>query len=297
MKRWLFGLFLLALACAAQALPTVAEVQSEVQKGHYAQAQSMMREVVQSKPGSARAHYIYAEILAHNGEFAQATQEVALSRQLDPALSFTTPERFQSFEQLLEREQRHAPSTASSLDGLAPGAALDRPAPRAIAPRELPAGGGGLPGWIVPAGLALLGVFLWSLWRRSRSYSAAGSGALAGSYGATPGYAGATPMGGPSPLQPSGGSGLMGVGLAAAGGVAAGMLAEKLLDHGREPFRRDDDVAQHGAFGGSPVNSDDDARALENRDVDFGSGSDNWDSGSAGGGAIDVGGGGDDGGW
>ena len=35
----------------------------------------MMREVVAAKQGSAKAHYIYAEILAHNGKLALAVEE------------------------------------------------------------------------------------------------------------------------------------------------------------------------------------------------------------------------------
>ena len=53
MKRWLITLSFAVLASAAHALPTVTEVQAEVQKGNYAQAQTMMREVVVAKPGNA----------------------------------------------------------------------------------------------------------------------------------------------------------------------------------------------------------------------------------------------------
>jgi len=293
MKRWLIGLCGVVLACAAYAVPSVTEVQAEVQKGHYAQAQSMMREVVEAKPGSARAHYVYAEVLARNAQFAQAAQEAALARQLDPSLAFTTPEKFQAFEQLLEREQRHASSGTSSLDGLAPGGSVDRSSSRVVAP-PLQASGG-LPAWVLPVGLTVLAVWLWTWWRRSRPNSL-GVGSAPGSYGMAPGYGGGAPLGGPVPMQPGGGSGLMGVGLAAAGGVAAGMLAEKLLEGGREPFRHDEGYLPHGALGGASAASDEDARALENRDVDFGSGTDNWDSGSSGDGSSDMGGGGD-GGW
>ena len=56
MKRWLIGLSFALLAPLAWALPSVADVQAQVQKGHYAEAESMMREVVAAKPGTrARA--------------------------------------------------------------------------------------------------------------------------------------------------------------------------------------------------------------------------------------------------
>jgi hypothetical protein len=88
----------------------------------------------------------------------------------------------------------------------------------------------------------------------------------------------------------------MGVGLAAAGGVAAGMLAEKFLERGHEQ-RRDDNLFERDSFANPATAPDPDARALEDRSVDFGNGND-WDAGSTDSGSVDLGsGGGDDGGW
>ncbi|MEO8924349.1 MAG: tetratricopeptide repeat protein [Caldimonas sp.] len=84
MKRWLAGTLLVVVAPFVWALPTVADVDAEVQKGHYAQAESMMQVVVAAKPQSARAHYVLAEILAHNGRFSAAAAEEARARHLDP---------------------------------------------------------------------------------------------------------------------------------------------------------------------------------------------------------------------
>src|SRR5450631_4025819 len=188
MKRWLIGLSFAALACSAQALPTVAQVQSEVDRGNYAQAQTMMHDVVVAKPGSARAHYIYAEILAHNDQFALAAQEIALAKQLDPAVKFATPEKFQAFEQLLNREQQRAAlrvRNGSSLDALAPSAA--RPVAREPALGGLGSPGAGLPSWVWWGGLALAAVLAWNWLRRPR-----GTGAILPSgagYGGAGGYA------------------------------------------------------------------------------------------------------------
>ena len=49
-------------------------------QGGYSQAEGMMREVVDAKPGSAKAHYIYAEILAHSGSFSKAAEEAGNAR-------------------------------------------------------------------------------------------------------------------------------------------------------------------------------------------------------------------------
>ena len=65
----------------------------------------MMREVVAAKPGSAKAHYVYAEILAHDGKIALAAEEAQKARLLDPDVKFTDPEKFRSFEAALLQAQ------------------------------------------------------------------------------------------------------------------------------------------------------------------------------------------------
>ena len=82
-------------------------------------------------------------------------------------------------------------------------------------------------------------------------------------------------------MQSSGGSGLLGTGLAAAGGFAAVMLAEKMLegDHGREVVREvDRGGLQPGMFDDAPNAA---AQGLESRSIDFGSGGDWGADGSA----------------
>jgi hypothetical protein len=102
------------------------------------------------------------------------------------------------------------------------------------------------------------------------AYAGASPGAPAPGYG--PGYG---PMGGP----PAASSGMLGTGIAAAGGFAAGMLAEKLLDGRHE---RDMPSAAAAGSGGLMPGMFDDAPGpneaadeLEQRSVDFGSG-DDW---------------------
>src|SRR5258706_2114168 len=219
MKRFLAMLALLVLSVAAFALPSVEAVQNEVQQGHYAQAESMMREVVAAKPGSARAHYIYAEILAHNRRFDEAALEARLARQLDPKMGFTQPDKFRAFEQLVEREQ----NAAKPLSVTPP--ATRATAPAAVAPAQRSSG---LPGWVWGVGFAVVAALVWRLVSaRQRAatltpgMTAPGYGAPAGGYG--PGYGPASP-----------GSGMLGTGLPAAGGFPAGTLAAKLPDGGRQ---------------------------------------------------------------
>ena len=94
MKKAIVSLALALVAAVAFALPTTQDVEAQVRQGNYSQAEAMMNEVVTARPGSARAHYVYAEILAHNRNFAKAADEAQKARQIDPALSFTDPAKF-----------------------------------------------------------------------------------------------------------------------------------------------------------------------------------------------------------
>ena len=112
MKKLIVSVALAGLSVLAWALPTLQQVEAEVGRGNYAQAESMMREVVAAKPGSARAHYIYAEILAHQGKLALAAEEAKQARTIDPDVKFTTdPEKFRTFEATLLRAQSPAART------------------------------------------------------------------------------------------------------------------------------------------------------------------------------------------
>jgi hypothetical protein len=291
-KRFVTACALAGCALAASALPTVDAVQAQVQRGNYAQAEVMMQDVIAAKPGSARAHYIYAEILAHNKQVDQALKELARARQIDPAIGFTDAAKFSTLEQLLQRRQREQSAVKSAtIASVAPAVAAVRTAPPAQP-------SGGVPTWAWALGLGGLVAVFWLIVSRRRQPAIAPSGlhtqalapatqaarpGFAPAYGAGPGYA--------SPV--TGGSGLMGVGLAAAGGLAAGMLAEKLLHGGHESGANAPPAAGAsglvpGLFDNAPA---DDALTQEiaQRPVDFGSG-DDW-GGDGGGGADDNGGG------
>jgi len=265
MKRLLITLSLLVACAAGFALPTLEAVQAEIKRGHYTQAEDMMREVVTAKPGSARAHYVYAELLAHDRRFRQAAEEAALARRLDPDLRFTQPEKFNAFTRLLEREQAAAKPVERTLLPL-PGATV--PAP--VQARQA----GDVPGWVLGVGcLAVLALLAWRVLGTSRQALAA----------AAPGASGLVPASAPAAPPAPGGSGLLGTGLAAAGGVAAGVLLEKWLEgrHEHEPVI---EVRQEPGFATGFIDhdssSDTAARELEQRPIDMGSGN-GWDDGGS----------------
>jgi hypothetical protein len=292
MKKLIVSVALLGLSALAWALPSLQQVESEVRQGHYAQAESMMREVVAAKPGSARAHYVYAEILAHDGKVGLAAEEAKTARQIDPDVKFTDPEKFRSFEAALLRAQAPAARTP-----LTP-APVESAAPAQVAPARIAPAAAAMPSWVWLAALAAIAFVLWRLFSRSRGTPAAGAALPSAGYGTAmpPGPAGSpygagpapTPYGpGYAPQRPGGG--LLGLGLGAAGGLAAGMLAERML-HSRHDGSIDRDSGAPGGFFDSPQGGSA-ASDLENRPIDFGTGGNDWDSGG-----IDVGGGADGGG-
>ena len=274
---------------AAMALPSANDVQAAVKSGDYPKAETMMQEVVAAKPQSAKAHYLYAEILAHDAKFTDAAAQARRARELDPALSFTTdPEKFKSFERLLEREQA-GPAVATQAAA---------PTPRVnAAPPAVPqqAASSGIPGWVWVGGFAILAFVIFrAVSRRAVANNLANGGYAnpGGGYGMNPGMPqpGYGPGYGPAP---GAGGGLLRTGLAAAGGVAGGMLLERMLEGNRHDENQGNNYGSQG--GGSFDNGSGQAASeLENRSIDFGSGGNDW-GGDAGGGSS--GGSDDGGGW
>jgi uncharacterized membrane protein YgcG len=299
MRRLIVAAFVAVFSFSAFALPSVDDVQAEMVKGNYAHAEEMMGEVVAARPGSARAHYVYAEILAHDKRFGLAAEEAAVARKIDPAIKFTQPDKFTAFEQLLAREQTAAKRATSS------PARMDSVAAPALRETAQPASGGGMPGWIWGLLVAAIALIAWRMFARARQ---GGSSVLSGvpgagvpaAAGAAPGYG--TPYGSPAmpPAPGAPGHGMLGTGLAVAGGVAAGMLAEKMFEGHRESglssLANPAGGYTPGMFDGAP-GAEAAARELEERKVDLGSG-DGWGGGDDSGSSDDGGGSsGDDGGW
>jgi hypothetical protein len=290
MKRFFASIALAALAFSAWALPSVDNVQAEINRGDYAKAESMMLEVVTARPTSAKAHYIYAEILAHNKHFDQAVEESNQAQKLDPALAFTQPDKFRSFQELLTREQAVARQSTQ-------GSRQEREA-TTVARAQAPVERGGMPGWMWGLGGAAVALILWRMFGARRAAASPGFGAPVAA-SANPTYGNSGTGYGPTygqPQAPTQGSGMLGTGLAVAGGLAAGVLAEKLFEGHREsggglfgPHQTDG--RSPGLFGGNQPTDNQPAQELEDRSVDFGSGGD-W-GGDDGGGSSSGG----DGGW
>lgn len=85
-----------AQAPAGAADPTLDRVYQAAQAGHVDEARQMTNRVVQDHPNSARARYVDAEMLARQGLFGPAQDELAAAERLAPGLPFARPEAAQA---------------------------------------------------------------------------------------------------------------------------------------------------------------------------------------------------------
>jgi hypothetical protein len=323
MKRLLTLICLLFFAQFALAeLPTQAEVEAAVRASRYSEAETMMAQVVKAKPESAKARYVYAEILAHNRQYETAVAQLREARRIDPATKFADPGHVSAFEAQLERAVAKArqPGSLAGTGAVIGGAPQAEPPARtgppttqtSPAPARMNADArparaaeqdSGFPGWLLIIGIFVVGgLVLRAVMKRKQAQSApmyqgpapgwTGAGSMGRGYGE--GYPGGAPYPAPYPT-PSPGGGALRTGMAVAGGVAAGVLLERML-HGNEARAAEPQPQHVDAQSQSLIGPADDAD-FERRQIDFGNGG-NWDAGGAD--TSDAGGGdggGGDGGW
>jgi hypothetical protein len=227
-------------ASLALALPTPKDIEAAVAAGHYTQAESMLREVLQDKPQSAKAHYELGQVLAHEHQYKEAQTELQKAKDIDPSLKFaTSPDKFNAVYAKVNELATAPTSSVVMAPSVTPGTqAVAKATP------EVSTNSGGSPltyVWLAIAGLVVLG-----LWLRRSAVNAAQT------VNATP-YATAAPMGAPSAqrgfgaqftpnaapagyapqgyAQPtSGGSTMTGAVVGGLAGVAAGYALSKALE-------------------------------------------------------------------
>jgi hypothetical protein len=186
----LLALTLTLAAGMALALPSPKEIEAAVGAGQLPQAETMLREVLQAKPQSAKAHYELGQVLARQGKFFEAQQALDQAKIFDPTLKFaSSPEAFAKTYDTVLAQVRGASSAASAKAAVAtPAAPVASPAPAS------PAGGFNLMYvWMGAAGLVVLGLIL-----RRRATAAPAVAPAAASAAATTAYAGMPP-----PVQPA----------------------------------------------------------------------------------------------
>jgi len=159
LQRMLLALTLALAAGWALALPSPKDIEAAVGAGQLPQAETMLREVLQAKPQSAKAHYELGQVLARQGKYFEAQQALDQAKSIDPTLKFaTSPEAFAKTYDTVLAQVRGAPSAKPSVATVAsPVAPVAQPAPASPAP----SGGFNLMYvWIAAAGLVVLGLVL-----------------------------------------------------------------------------------------------------------------------------------------
>ena len=159
LQRMLLALTLALAAGWALALPSPKDIEAAVGAGQLPQAETMLREVLQAKPQSAKAHYELGQVLARQGKYFEAQQALDQAKTIDPTLKFaTSTEAFAKTYDTVLAQVRGAPSAASAKAAVAtPAAPVASPAPASPAP----SGGFNLMYvWMGAAGLVVLGLIL-----------------------------------------------------------------------------------------------------------------------------------------
>ncbi len=295
LKSVVAGVLVLS-ATLALALPTPKDIEAAVAAGQYTQAESMLREVLQDKPQSAKAHYELGQVLAHAHRYKEAQTELQKAKDIDPSLKFaTSPEKFNT---VLTKVNDLAAAPTSSVV-MEPSVAPGTHAAAKAAP-ESAASGGSSPltyVWLAIAGLVVLGLWL----RRSAANATNNASQTAYAPVATPmgtppaprGFgAQFTPNAAPAGYAPqgyaqpnSGGSTMTGAVVGGLAGVAAGYALSKALEGDHHTAAPTSTGASSSAGNGGYVPFDTPAQP-DLGAFDAGSGSD-WDSADSGGGSDD----------
>jgi hypothetical protein len=108
MKKFLaaagVSLSLMLMSGAAFAVPTATQIETSIQQGNWQQADSQLNEVLKAHPDSARAHYLYAQVLDREGRPSEALAQLQQAKTLDPQVRFTDPGRFAQTEARLRAD-------------------------------------------------------------------------------------------------------------------------------------------------------------------------------------------------
>ena len=272
------------------------EVEAALQQGNYTLAEQELRQAIVEHPQSAKAHYLLAQVLAHEGNIGDAQKEASQAKTLDPKISFTTPARFERFQS--ELNQALAPSSAVRSPVAA--AAVTREAPYAAAQQPVVEqhSRGSIWPWVIGAVIVVL-LFGWFRRRQqgvfnnqnNQGYGNQGYGAPGpqNPYGNGP-Y--------PPPGYQQGPQGGSGIGGSILGGLAGGVLGAAAVNAYENHERREDqergDFQSGNNFAPTQQDSQDQAYdQLRNQPIDTGNNDGSWDDNSGGGDSFD-GGGGDD---
>ena len=289
-KLLLTGLLVLLVSGSAFAADGPKEVEAAIQQGNYTLAEQDLRQAISEHPQSAKAHYMLAQVLAHEGNIGDAQKEANQAKAIDPKISFTDPAKFNHFQ--AELNQALAPSTGVRRPVTSAREVAYAPSeqPAAVQPRS----SGSIWPWVLGAVIIVL-LFGWFRRRQQGVMNNPGYGNQG--YGPQ-GYGAPGPQNpygnGPYPPPgyqpgPQGGSGIGGSIL---GGLAGGVLGAAAVNAYENHERREEEERgdfQSGSNNFAPNAPDPQEQAydqLRNQPIDTGNNDDSWDD-SSGGGSFD----------
>ena len=258
----------LVTSALAFALPSPKDIEAAVSQGQLPQAESMLREVIQAKPQSAKAHYELGQVLLREHRAKEAHAELLAAKAMDPSLKFATSP--QQFETILAQASALPAHTSTASQAIT-----------SASPRTGSSSDSGFSLTYVWMGIAALGVI--ALFIRSRKPALASAPATYGAqttamnagpgtaFGRNPAYAPSYPAAGYPQAAPSSGSAMTGAVVGGLAGVAAGYALSKALegDHHSAPT-----AASNNSWGDNQglVRVDDPAPPA----FDAGSGGNDW---------------------
>ena len=286
--KWLLVAALLNVGLAmAQAEPTINQVYQAAQSGRLEQAQVMMQQVLVAHPGSAKAHFVQAELWARQGKLGQARDALASAEKLAPSLPFAKPEAVQALRAQLAAKNTALRSQGSVTRATGAGGLAATPAPSSSFPWGLVL--------LLGGGAIAFGIFM-SRKKPAQSFEPqaayANQGGMQGGLNGAQGFGMGNNVGAGAMASPYGqagvGSGLGGkvmgglaTGLAVGAGVmAAQAIGKSLMGHGDGGQALSDGAASNAY---QPLSSNNDLGGQN-----FGlNDTSSWDDGNA----SDVGGG------
>ena len=92
------GAALLFASSAAFAAPNAQQVERAMAQGNWQQADAELSQVLAEHPNNAHAHYLYGQVLANEGRYADGLAQIERAKTLDPQMRFTTPSHFAQVE-------------------------------------------------------------------------------------------------------------------------------------------------------------------------------------------------------
>ena len=248
--------FVIGLLFAA---PSTKDVENAIKSGNYANAETMLKEVVTEKPNSAKAHYYLAQVLAHQNKYNEAKEQLNIAKTIEPSLAFGNPSKVNEFESKLNKAMNSKQITSNATS---------------VQTSNANNNSSNFPwAWIVLA-IAVLAI-LFMIFKKRQQSLVGNSG-----YSNNP----INPYGANNNTQPNNyaqpnnnsssmGSTIMG-GLAAGAAAAVGMSVVDSLLHGHEA-KADDSNQNH-----QNIPNNNDFNTFNNNDFDVGGG--DWDSDSLG---------------